>query len=47
MANKWVLNSVQVPLFFLFVQLVIAVLLLHLSALFGEHPIIRINGFSR
>lgn len=35
-ANKWVLNSVRVPLFFLFVQLAIAVLLLHISALFGE-----------
>lgn len=39
MANKWVLNSVSVPLFFLFVQLVIAVLLLHISAVFGYFTI--------
>lgn len=36
MANKWVLNSVQVPLFFLLVQLVIAVVLLHISVIFGK-----------
>lgn len=36
MANKWVLNSVQVPLFFLLVQLVIAVVLLHVAAFFGK-----------
>lgn len=35
-ANKWVLNSVKVPLFFLFVQLTIAVLLLHVAAAFGK-----------
>lgn len=39
MANKWVLNSVSVPLFFLLVQLTIAVLLLHLSAFFGYFTI--------
>ncbi|KAI5479310.1 DUF250 domain contaning protein [Pseudohyphozyma bogoriensis] len=35
MVNKWVLNAVEVPLFFLFCQLVIAVLLLQVCALFG------------
>lgn len=43
MANKWVLNSVPVPLFFLFVQLVIAVILLHLSALFGYFTIPKLH----
>lgn len=41
MVNKWVLNSVRVPLFFLFVQLAIAVVLLHVSQMLGEfrtHP---------
>ncbi|WAQ88726.1 hypothetical protein PtA15_10A145 [Puccinia triticina] len=33
--NKWVLNSVSVPIFLLFCQLVIAVVLLKLSHIFG------------
>lgn len=43
MANKWVLNSVPVPLFFLFIQLAIAVVLLHLSSLFGYFTIPTIS----
>ncbi|GAA6016388.1 hypothetical protein JCM8202_005595 [Rhodotorula sphaerocarpa] len=43
MVNKWVLNAVQVPLFFLFCQLVIAVLLLQLCALFGYMKLPRID----
>jgi len=35
MVNKWVLNAVQVPLFFLLVQLLTAVACLHIAALFG------------
>jgi len=35
MVNKWVLNAVQVPLFFLLVQLLTAVACLHLAACFG------------
>ncbi|KAK4053736.1 hypothetical protein OIV83_001392 [Microbotryomycetes sp. JL201] len=35
MVNKWVLNAVPVPLFFLFCQLMIAVILLQICALFG------------
>lgn len=34
-ANKWVLNAVSIPLTFLFLQLVIAVVLLHLAAVLG------------
>lgn len=45
MANKWVLNSVPVPLFFLFVQLTIAVVLLHLSAVFGESHLLLAQVF--
>jgi len=33
--NKWVLNAVQVPLFFLLVQLATAVVCLHITACFG------------
>lgn len=35
MVNKWVLNSIPAPLFFLFCQLVIAVILLKVFAWFG------------
>ncbi|KAM0756320.1 hypothetical protein T439DRAFT_321024 [Meredithblackwellia eburnea MCA 4105] len=35
MVNKWVLNAIEIPLFFLFCQLIIAVVLLHICALFG------------
>ncbi|KDE07982.1 hypothetical protein MVLG_01687 [Microbotryum lychnidis-dioicae p1A1 Lamole] len=44
MVNKWVLNAVQVPLFFLFCQLLIAVLLLHLCALFGAMKLPRMES---
>ncbi|KAK4058941.1 hypothetical protein OIO90_000387 [Microbotryomycetes sp. JL221] len=43
MVNKWVLNAVQVPLFFLFCQLMIAVLLLQVCALFGYMKLPHIN----
>lgn len=35
MANKWVLNAVEIPITFLWFQIVIAVILLHVSALAG------------
>jgi len=35
LANKWVLNNTAIPLFFLFAQLVIAVILLFVTDLFG------------
>ncbi|KEI37152.1 uncharacterized protein L969DRAFT_90217 [Mixia osmundae IAM 14324] len=35
MGNKWVLNSVNLPLYFLLVQLTTSVLLLRVSAIFG------------
>ncbi|SCV69157.1 BQ2448_2177 [Microbotryum intermedium] len=44
MVNKWVLNAVQIPLFFLFCQLLIAVLLLHLCALFGAMKLPRMES---
>ncbi|KAI5478716.1 DUF250 domain contaning protein [Pseudohyphozyma bogoriensis] len=43
MVNKWVLNAVEVPLFFLFCQLVIAVLLLQLCAVFGYFKLPRLD----
>ncbi|ORY72212.1 hypothetical protein BCR35DRAFT_307763 [Leucosporidium creatinivorum] len=43
MVNKWVLNAVKVPLFFLFCQLGIAVILLHLCALFGYMKLPHVN----
>ncbi|GAA5949142.1 hypothetical protein JCM10213_007103 [Rhodosporidiobolus nylandii] len=43
MVNKWVLNKVQVPLFFLFCQLGIAVILLQLCALFGYMKLPRMD----
>ncbi|BGP22633.1 DUF250 domain contaning protein [Rhodotorula toruloides] len=43
MVNKWVLNKVQIPLFFLFCQLVIAVFLLQLCALFGYMKLPRLD----
>ncbi|KAH8922355.1 hypothetical protein BT69DRAFT_1281220 [Atractiella rhizophila] len=42
-ANKWVLNSMSLPLSILFVQLVIAVLLLHVSSFFGYLQMPRFN----
>ncbi|GAA5890921.1 hypothetical protein JCM5296_001227 [Sporobolomyces johnsonii] len=43
MVNKWVLNKVQIPLFFLFCQLGIAVILLHFCALFGYMKLPRMD----
>jgi len=45
MVNKWVLNAVQVPLFFLLVQLATAVVCLHITACFGlfKIPEIRLS----
>lgn len=43
MVNKWVLNAVEVPLFFLLCQLVIAVLCLHVCALFGYFKLPRLD----
>ncbi|GAA6058166.1 hypothetical protein JCM3770_007038 [Rhodotorula araucariae] len=43
MVNKWVLNKIQIPLFFLFCQLGIAVILLQLCALFGYMKLPRID----
>ncbi|GAA5966377.1 hypothetical protein JCM3765_005082 [Sporobolomyces pararoseus] len=43
MVNKWVLNKVQIPLFFLFCQLGIAVILLQLCALFGYMKLPRMD----
>lgn len=43
MANKWVLNAVEVPLFFLFCQLSIAVLLLQFCSLFGYFKLPRLD----
>jgi len=45
MVNKWVLNAVPVPLFFLLVQLLTAVFLLHVTACFGlfKVPEIRLS----
>ncbi|GJN88740.1 hypothetical protein Rhopal_001706-T1 [Rhodotorula paludigena] len=43
MVNKWVLNKVQIPLFFLFCQLAIAVVLLQLCALFGYMKLPRMD----
>jgi len=45
MVNKWVLNAVSVPLFFLLIQLLTAVALLHLTALFGffKVPEVRVS----
>ncbi|GAA96886.1 hypothetical protein E5Q_03559 [Mixia osmundae IAM 14324] len=38
-ANKWVLNAVALPLYFLFLQLVVAVILLWMTALFGYYDL--------
>ncbi|GAA5984646.1 hypothetical protein JCM11641_004550 [Rhodosporidiobolus odoratus] len=43
MVNKWVLNKIQIPLFFLFCQLGIAVILLQLCALFGYMKLPRMD----
>lgn len=45
MVNKWVLLAVPVPLFFLLVQLLTAVILLHLTACFGffKIPEVRLS----
>ncbi|GAA5874245.1 hypothetical protein JCM8547_007803 [Rhodosporidiobolus lusitaniae] len=43
MVNKWVLNKVKIPLFFLFCQLGIAVILLQLCALFGYMKLPRLD----
>lgn len=43
MANKWVLNAIEIPLFFLFCQLSIAVLLLQSFALFGFFKLPRLD----
>ncbi|KAL8283616.1 hypothetical protein RQP46_005411 [Phenoliferia psychrophenolica] len=43
MVNKWVLNAIEIPLFFLFCQLVIAVLLLHVCAVFGYFKLPRLD----
>ncbi|GAA5830118.1 hypothetical protein JCM3766R1_002792 [Sporobolomyces carnicolor] len=43
MVNKWVLNKVKIPLFFLFCQLGIAVILLQLCALFGYMKLPRMD----
>ncbi|GAA6060136.1 hypothetical protein JCM10212_001433 [Sporobolomyces blumeae] len=43
MVNKWVLNKIQIPLFFLFCQLGIAVVLLQACALFGYMKLPRLD----